>query len=49
MDVADIIAFLQKPKHHVDKQKALYSPIVKFVYSLPYNIETIDEAYNKHK
>ena len=48
-DVDKIITFLQDPKHHLDKQKALYSPIVKFIYYLPFDITTIDEAYRKYK
>ena len=48
-DVNKIITFLKKPEHHLDQQKALYSPIVKFVYYFPFNISNIDEAYRKYK
>ena len=45
----DIFTFLQKSEHHLDKQKALCSPIVKFIYYLPFDTTTINEAYSKYK
>ena len=45
-DVDKIITFLKKPEHHLDKQKALYSPIVKFIFYLPFDTTTTDEAHH---
>ena len=45
----NLITFLKKPKHYLDKQKGLYSPIVKFIDFLPFDTATIDEAYSKYK
>ena len=48
-DVDKIITFLKKPEHHPYKQKGFYSPIVKFICYLPFDIATIGEAYRKYK
>ena len=48
-DVENVIHFIKKPEHHIDTQKGYYSPIVKFIYFLPFDVSIIDNVYIKYK
>ena len=47
--VYKIITFPNKSGYHLDEQNALFSPVVKFIYYLSFDIATIDEVYKNYK
>ena len=45
MLIDNVIKFIKQPEHHIDRQTGYYSPLVKFIYFVPYDISVIDEVY----
>ena len=48
-DSTNVIHYLKNNNFHVDTIKGFYSPIVKFIYYLPFDVSDIDKAYNEYK
>ena len=45
----NIIHYSKNNNFHIDTIKGFYSPIVKFIYYLPFDVSYIDKAYNEYK
>ena len=48
-DSKNVVHYLTNNKFHRDTIVGFYSPIVKLIYYLPFDVSDIDKAYNNYK